>query len=57
MFAEHPDQIFAVRKDSPLIVGQNEDDGCFIASDVPALLKYTRKVYFIENQEVKLPAR
>ena len=51
MFAEHPDQIFAVRKDSPLIVGQNED-GCFIASDVPALLKYTRKVYFIENQEV-----
>lgn len=51
IFAEHPDQIFAVRKDSPLIVGQNED-GCFIASDVPAILKYTRKVYFIENQEV-----
>lgn len=51
MFAEHPDQVFAVRKDSPLIVGQNED-GCFIASDVPAILKYTRKVYFIENQEV-----
>ncbi|MDE6983180.1 MAG: glutamine--fructose-6-phosphate transaminase (isomerizing) [Lachnospiraceae bacterium] len=51
LFAEHPDQIFAVRKDSPLIVGQNED-GCFIASDVPAILRYTRKVYFIENQEV-----
>lgn len=51
LFAEHPDQVFAVRKDSPLIVGQNED-GCFIASDVPAILKYTRKVYFIENQEV-----
>lgn len=51
MFAEHPDQIFAVRKDSPLIVGQNED-GCFIASDVPAILKYTRQVYFIENQEI-----
>jgi glucosamine--fructose-6-phosphate aminotransferase (isomerizing) len=51
MFADQPDQIFAVRKDSPLIVGQNED-GCFIASDVPAILKYTRKVYFIENQEV-----
>ena len=51
MFAEHPDEIFAVRKDSPLIVGQNED-GCFIASDVPAILKYTRKVYFIENQEI-----
>ncbi len=51
MFAEHPDQIFAVRKDSPLIVGKNED-GCFIASDVPAILKYTRDVYFINNQEV-----
>ncbi len=51
IFAEHPDEIFAVRKDSPLIVGQNEN-GCFIASDVPAILKYTRKVYFIENQEV-----
>ncbi len=51
LFADHPDQIFAVRKDSPLIVGQNEE-GCFIASDVPALLKYTRTVYFIENQEV-----
>ena len=48
MFAEHPEEIFAVRKDSPLIVGQNEE-GCFIASDVPAILKYTRKVYFIEN--------
>lgn len=51
MFAEYPDQIFAVRKDSPLIVGQNEE-GCFIASDVPAILKYTRKVYFIDNQEI-----
>ena len=51
MFAEHPDVIFAVRKDSPLIVGQNED-GCFIASDVPAILKYTRKVYYVDNQEI-----
>ena len=51
MFAEHPDEIFAVRKDSPLIVGQNED-GCFIASDVPAVLKYTRTVTYVENQEI-----
>lgn len=51
MFAEHPEQIYAVRKDSPLIVGQNED-GCFIASDVPAILKYTRTVYYVDNQEV-----
>ncbi len=51
IFADQPDQIFAVRKDSPLIVGQNEN-GTFIASDVPAILKYTRKVYYVENQEV-----
>lgn len=51
IFAEHPDQLFAVRKDSPLIVGQNEN-GCFIASDVPAILKYTRKVYYVQNQEI-----
>lgn len=51
IFAGHPDQLFAVRKDSPLIVGQNEE-GCFIASDVPAILKYTRKVYYVENQEI-----
>ena len=51
MFADCPDQIFAARKDSPLIVGQNKD-GCFMASDVPAILKYTRKVYYIENYEV-----
>lgn len=51
MFADCPDQIFAARKDSPLIVGENED-GCFIASDVPAVLKYTRKVYYVDNHEV-----
>lgn len=51
MFAQHPDQLFAVRKDSPLIVGQNED-GCYIASDVPAILKYTRNVYYVDNQEI-----
>ena len=51
MFADHPDEIYAARKDSPLIVGRN-DNGCFIASDVPAILKYTRKVYYLDNQEV-----
>ena len=51
LFADCPDQIFAARKDSPLIVGQNEEGG-FIASDVPAILKYTRKVYYVDNQEV-----
>lgn len=51
IFAEHSDRIFAVRKSSPLIVGQS-DEGCFIASDVPAILKYTRNVYFMDNYEV-----
>ena len=51
LFAEHPDEIYAVRKDSPLIVGSSSD-GCFIASDVPAILKYTRTVYYVDNQEV-----
>ena len=51
MFADHPGELFAARKGSPLIVGQSEN-GCFIASDVPAILRYTRKVYFVEEQEV-----
>jgi len=51
MFADQKDAIYAVRKDSPLIVGQNKE-GCFIASDVPAILKYTRKVFYVDNQEI-----
>ncbi|MBQ9122891.1 MAG: glutamine--fructose-6-phosphate transaminase (isomerizing) [Lachnospiraceae bacterium] len=51
LFADLPGQLFAVRKDSPLIVGKNET-GCFIASDVPAILKYTRTVTYVENQEI-----
>ena len=51
MFADQPDEIFAVRKGSTLIVGKNET-GSFIASDVPDILKYTRSVYFVEEQEV-----
>ena len=51
IFADHPDLVYAVRKDSPLIVGQNAE-GSLIASDVPAVLKYTREVYFIQNEEI-----
>lgn len=51
LFADFPGEIYAVRKDSPLIVGRSEE-GCFIASDVPAILKYTRKIYYVDNQEV-----
>lgn len=51
IFQDHPDELYAVRKDSPLIVGHTEG-GNIIASDVPAVLKYTRDVYFIENEEI-----
>ena len=51
LFANHPGVIYAVRKDSPLIVGVS-DEGNFIASDVPAILKYTRDVYYLENMEI-----
>ena len=51
MFKAHPGILYAVRKDSPLIVGHGKD-GNLIASDVPAVLKYTRNVYFIQNEEI-----
>lgn len=51
IFADYPDVVYSVRKDSPLIVGQNAE-GSLIASDVPAVLKYTREVYFIQNEEI-----
>ena len=48
--AAEPDKIVAVRKDAPLVAGIGK--GCnFIASDIPALLKYVKEVYFIENNE------
>lgn len=51
MFKDVPDEIYVARKESPLIVGIKEDE-CFIASDVSALLKYTRNVYYMDNQEL-----
>jgi len=51
IFRDFPDTIFSVRKDSPLIVGLGENEN-FIASDVPAILKYTRKYYLLEQDEI-----
>lgn len=51
LFADHPDTVYAARKDAPLIVGKGKD-GNFIASDVPAVLKYTRDIYYIDNGEI-----
>jgi len=49
--AGEPDRIVAARKDSPLIAGLGEDGG-LLASDIPALLKYTRDIYLIEDGEI-----
>ena len=51
MFKDYPDEIYVARKDSPLILGVADSD-CFLASDVPAILKYTRNVYYIDNLEM-----
>ena len=47
----HPDMLIAARKDSPLIVGVGKKEN-FIASDVPAILKYTREVIYLDNDEI-----
>ena len=51
MFRDYPDEIWVARKDSPMIIGVS-DQGTFLASDVPAILKYTRNVYYIGNLEM-----
>ena len=51
LFRDFPDRIYAVRKDSPLIVAVGEDEA-FIASDVPAILKYTKNYYLLNQDEI-----
>lgn len=51
MFKDYPGEIYVARKDSPMILGINEGD-CYVASDVPAILNYTRNVYYIGNMEI-----
>ena len=51
MFKEYPDEIYTARKDSPMIIGI-ADGETYVASDVPAILKYTRNVYYIGNNEI-----
>ncbi len=49
-----PDTIIAVRNHSPLVLGVSEDDGNFMASDIPALLPYTNKVIFMDDMELAI---
>ena len=51
MFKDYPGEIYVARKDSPMIIGVGEGE-TYVASDVPAILKYTRKVYYIGNLEM-----
>ena len=51
IFADHPDVVYATRKESPLIVGLGKEES-FIASDVPAILRYTRDYYLLEQEEI-----
>ncbi|MDY6306063.1 MAG: glutamine--fructose-6-phosphate transaminase (isomerizing) [Oribacterium sp.] len=51
MFADLPGEIYAARKDAPMIIGVAGGE-TYVASDVPAILKHCRNVYYIENQEI-----
>ena len=48
---DHPDTVIAMRKSSPLIVGLGKDEN-FVASDIPAILEYTRDIYVLEDGEM-----
>ena len=50
MFKDYPGEIYAARKDSPMIIGINDSDS-YLASDVPAILQHTRNVYYIGNKQ------
>ena len=56
MCLDQPDTLFAIKKDSPLIIGVSES-GNYIASDVPAVLKHTNQVYYLDDKEIAVLTR
>ena len=51
LFSDHPDEVWGVRKDNPLIAGQGKDES-FLTSDVSAILQDTRQVYYLDNMQI-----
>ncbi|HUM83183.1 MAG TPA: glutamine--fructose-6-phosphate transaminase (isomerizing) [Lachnospiraceae bacterium] len=51
LFKDHPSHIYAARKDSPMVIGKGSGEN-YVASDVPAILRYTRDVFYVENEEL-----
>ncbi len=51
MYKDFPETVFAIRKDSPMIIGVEKGES-FLASDVPAILKYTKNVYYVDNLQI-----
>ncbi len=56
IFADFPDTVFAIRRESPLIVGIGDKES-FIASDVTAILRYTKNYYLLEHDEIAVLSR
>ncbi len=57
LWARQPDLLVAARYQSPLVLGIHDQGGCFMASDIPALLPYTRQVVFLEDREMAVLRR
>jgi glucosamine--fructose-6-phosphate aminotransferase (isomerizing) len=54
LWAKQPDRLVAARNHSPLVLGVQEQGGSFLASDIPALLPYTREIVFLEDREIAI---
>ena len=54
LWSKQPDRLVAARNHSPLVLGVQEQGGSFLASDIPALLPYTRKIVFLEDREMAI---
>lgn len=52
MHKDHPEQLVAARKGSPIVIGLSDDGGCFVASDTTPLLSYTKRCIFLDDGEV-----